>query len=666
MASDKNGPLVLGISHPNHNGAACLLRGDEIVVSVQEERLNRFKRSKIDNHLASLAAQYCLNYAGISENDLNLVVVCTMGGNLNSLDIAFSQPPVTTISHHLGHAIGAFATSGFEDAAILVVDGCGSPVSELSENERGDLKPCIYPSTCVGTPREVITIYEASGTTCTPIELHSGFNLDFQQNSRMSDFGSLGGVFNSAASQIFGNITDAGKVMGLAPYGRPRLSAEEILSVNQDGCFEFYDTIPKLFSHNARWPKHREAYEDLAYGVQQALEKGLAYLVARTRQLTCSNNLCYAGGVALNSVANGKVVYESGFDRVYIMPAAEDSGGAIGAAYHGMWTLTGENTRKHLRKDSAGREYSRSEIFGAVARTPCVELLESDKTTLDTVVDALRDGAVVGWFQGGSELGPRALGQRSILCDPRRANAKDYLNAHVKHRESFRPFAAVVLREEMQNWFESIAADVDSPFMLRVFRFKEGAEERVPAVSHIDHSCRVQTVTKEVNGILYELVKRFHEKTDVPMILNTSFNIMGEPIVESPEDALWCMLYTGIDLCVLGDTIVGKDSDYRSVLDLTPRATLANTDVTNESVSQHRRLHSGLKRTDRVTVQCVNRWGKFSMDLTGDSAAVLDAADGKRNGWDLLRILKATNGINELELTVALGELRRASCIAFG
>ena len=540
-----NEPWVLGICHPNHNGAACLLRGSEIVVNVQEERLSRFKRAKIDNHVDSLAARYCLDFAGITLRDLDLVVVCTMDGGGEVIRVPFENPPVVTISHHLGHAVGVFATSGFQEAAILVVDGCGSPIEDLPEELRGEVKRCRYPATCTGEPREVVTIYEAHGTQCVALEKHAGFNMDFSQRRRMPDFGSLGGMFNSVALQIFDNITEAGKVMGLAPYGRPEFSPRDMVVTNQHGCFEFFDTIPKQFVGNERWPRHKEPYENLSFCVQEALEQALAFLMGRTRQLTTSRNLCYAGGVALNGVANEKVVYRGDFEHFYVMPAAEDSGGAIGAAYHGLWTLTERTTRPRLEVDAMGRRYTNPEILTAVESTPAVEVIQTSEGVLDAVVDALDDGAVVGWFQGGSELGPRALGQRSILCDPRRPDAKAHLNARVKHRESFRPFAAVVLLEEAENWFQIEAPQIGSPFMLRVCPFRDGAEPQVPAVSHVDHSGRVQTVSRVTNRVFYDLVSRFGERTGVPMLLNTSFNVMGEPIVESPEDALWCLLYTG-------------------------------------------------------------------------------------------------------------------------
>src|SRR5262249_12759843 len=245
------------------------------------------------------------------------------------------------------------------------------------------------------------------------------------------------------------------------------------------------------------------------------------------------------------------------FRNIYIIPSAEDSGPAIGAAYYGLWQLTGKNTRRRLLHDAVGRVYSQSEILEAVRETPAVELVDSSDVIRDAA-DLLIEGKILGWFQGRSELGPRALGQRSIICDPRRPDGKEVLNERVKHREAFRPFALVVLLDEAENWFELDGVRPDSEFMLRVCQFKEDKKALVPAVVHVDGTGRIQTACKEANGPFFDLIVKFCEKTGVPIVLNTSFNIMGMPIIETPLDALLCLLSTGIDYCVLGNSIVKK------------------------------------------------------------------------------------------------------------
>jgi carbamoyltransferase len=297
---------------------------------------------------------------------------------------------------------------------------------------------------------------------------------------------------------------------------------------------------------------------NLAASVQSALEVAVLHLARRLKRLNpSSENLCYAGGVALNSVANERLIREAGFKNVHIPPAAEDSGAAIGTAYFGLWHLTGHNTRRRMIHDASGRRYSRESVSSAVRDSPEVrETITRD--TITEAVERLCAGEIIGWFDGGSELGPRALGQRSIVCDPRRADGKEILNRRVKKREAFRPFAPVVLREEVEDWFELDGAPAESPFMLRVCEFKADKAARVPAVVHVDNTGRLQTVTPEANGRFYELVKKFYEETGVPVLLNTSFNVMGEPIVETPADAVACLLNSGLDCCVFEDTIVER------------------------------------------------------------------------------------------------------------
>jgi carbamoyltransferase len=320
------------------------------------------------------------------------------------------------------------------------------------------------------------------------------------------------------------------------------------------GRFQYSDEVPHSFRIEDRWPLRQQEYEDLAASVQSALEQALLYLVGRLRRLSSSQNLCLAGGVALNSVANERIIREAGFTRVYIIPAAEDSGPAIGAAYHALWRLTGENTRRRMVHDACGRLYTRSEVQAAIDRNPTIRAVHSADPVSDAV-DLLCDGKIVGWFNGRSELGPRALGQRSILYDPRLPNGKEILNQRVKKREMFRPFAPSVLLEAVGDWFEVDGTDPESPFMLRVCRFRPDKRPVVPAVVHVDGSGRLQTLTPEANGPFYELVRRFYERTGVPLVLNTSFNVMGEPIVETPADAIACLLGSGLDCCVFEDRI---------------------------------------------------------------------------------------------------------------
>lgn len=556
-----NDPWILGIGSSPHNGAACLLKGDEIYTAIQEERLTRRKRAALFGAYPSLALEYCLDYAGISPGDLSMVVCCpTNKVSIPQQDVSLNpilqtklhNTPTLYIPHHYGHALSAFATSGFEESAILVIDGMGSPFEDFREDEKAACKWIVEDGW------ETISLYAASGTTIKPLEKQMVEHLAWVTlfENGMPKFGSLGGMYSAAATQIFGSVLEAGKIMGLAPYGSPEIPCNKFFSI-EDGRFIFHDNVPKRFRHNDRWPLRQKEYSDLASSTQAALEEAVLYLVARLYELCPSENLCYAGGVALNSVTNERIIRESPFKNVYIIPAAEDCGAAIGAAYYGLWQLTGRNTGIKLIHDAVGRAYTCDEIRAAIEATPAIEVLDSEDAISDTV-RLLCDGKIMGWFDGRSELGPRALGQRSILCDPRRSDAKDVLNSRVKHRESFRPFAPVVPIENAKEWFALDGIAPESPFMLRVCKFKNDKKAQVPGVTHVDDTGRLQTVTREANGNLYLLVKNFYEQTGVPIILNTSFNVAGEPIVETPQDALNTVLSTGIDYCYLGGKIVGK------------------------------------------------------------------------------------------------------------
>lgn len=655
-------PWILGMS-ASHNGAVCIMHGDEVVVAIQEERLTRRKRARVYGAAPSLAVQYCLDFAGISAGDLDLVVLSAQGHlaspehairSNTALEIERHGTRVVTISHHLAHAVSAFATSGFDEAGVLVVDGCGSPVADLSDSER---------SVLVNTGQwETISLYAAKGTTLTPIEKHTCANGEFERPAGgrgMPYPRSLGGIFSAASVQIFGDATEAGKVMGLAPYGRPSIEASEFFRII-DGRFEFSDAAAKRYSYDERWPKRSKEYETLAASCQAALELGILDLCGRLRQRLGRTNFCYAGGVALNSVANERIVAEAGFAQTYFFPAAEDSGVAVGAAYYGLWQLTRENRRRRLSHDAFGRAYSADEVAHALRSCPAV-VFESSENTVDRAVDLLCQGKIIGWFQGRSELGPRALGQRSILCDPRSPSAKEQLNARVKHREGFRPFAPSVLEGELGHWFEPTLED-HSPFMLRVLRFLPGKAEQVPAVAHVDGTGRVQTLTP-ANGRFFDLVSEFFRRTRVPMLLNTSFNIMGEPIVETPEEALWALLSTDLDAVVFDDHVVTRKAAFRSVLDLRPR--LADSILSIEPPIAAGAPVASAGEDLVITMQ--TRWGPIQSRYPGHVAHVLEAIDGRSSGWQVLERISSDEVTDESrrQFIRLIGMLRRQFILSF-
>jgi carbamoyltransferase len=708
---DKNHPWILGVAS-SHNGGVCLLRGDEIVIAIQEERLLRYKRAAHPPAKPSLALQYCLDTTGIKPADLSAVIVCSSWSAKHPMeDIslnAFLRPieneiQIFRIGHHLGHAIGSFATSGFKEAAVLVIDAAGSPVDDLEDEECKNLKriqldkQIARPNTDIA---EVISLYFIDETKVITLEKHVSPKF-VQLKEGMPYFASFGMLYAAVGQQIFGVWLDgAGKVMGLAPYGRRTIPIDGFFEIVDD---EFYmkTTVPLRYTHSDRWPLRQDEYKDLAASSQAALEEGILYLVRRIRMLTGSNTLCYSGGVALNSIANERIVRESGFDNVFIMPAAEDSGTAIGAAYYGLWKIIGRNTGRKLIRDAVGRQYTAAEIDRAISVFPVLHVSRPDDIINETV-ELLCQGKVIGWFQGGSELGPRALGQRSILCDPRREEMKDRLNAVVKFREGFRPFAPVILREKLGEWFETYGENDESPYMLRVMRFHEEAKKRVPAVTHVDGTGRVQTVTSEANQRLYDLLRRFYDRTGVPILLNTSFNTSGEPIVESPEDALCCLLFTGMDGCILEDYLVKKGAEFSSPLDLYVLLTaeqilvdlpgkanftksdgryhwnpirfdffrsfpLGHSDDLERYILRYRDIQTDFESPPTLLrIVTSTPFGHVVHVTTTLIFDILKQCNGKRTGWQLLDSLNASGSAKYDEATFCkiLARLRRASIVS--
>lgn len=554
--------VILGLA-ASHNGAACLVDDatGEVLVAVQEERLTRKKRAVLEPAEGFAALDYVLEATGLAVDDISLIVTCPLRtAAAPELDLdrhpRLAGRPRALITHHRAHAVSAYWASGFDDAAVLVIDGMGSEGDELDEAERAAVV-----GAAVG--REVHSIYRASGGVLTPALKQLG-RLDAPTPgpggvaSALVPFASLGTMYQAVAQRVFGSWTEAGKVMGLAPYGRQRYATDAFLAADGPGL-RFSEAIHRARLPRAGWPTHPEAWRDLARSVQEALEVGVLHLARSAAELTGSRRLCLAGGVALNGIANERIVRSGLFDEVFVLPAAEDCGTALGAAWEGLWRLRGPRRGVRLERDALGRRYGRADVDEALAAGhagPGARVVSAPDVA-EAVAAMLARGLVVGFFEGRSELGPRALGQRSILFDPRRADGKDLLNARVKHREAFRPFAPAVLAREADAWFDMGPAP-ESPFMLRVVPTRPERRAEIPAVVHVDGSARVQTVAADGGG-LHRLLEAFFATTGVPLLLLTSFNVAGEPIVETPADALRCFASTGLDACVLEGVVVAKD-----------------------------------------------------------------------------------------------------------
>jgi len=594
--SDRSPTYVLGLSAFYHDSAACLLRDGHIVAAAQEER---FTRKKGDERFPVNAVDYCLREAGIDIVRLDRVAFYDkpllkferiletylsiaprgfrsfrLAGPLWVKEKLYTDRelrdhlpgylgPIRYAEHHESHAASAFYPSPFEEAAILTIDGVGE-----------------WATASIGVGR--------------------GNEIDMISELRWPD--SLGLLY-SAMTYYTGFKVNSGeyKVMGLAPYGEPRfvdLILRELIDLKDDGSFtlnqKYFDyrggltmTSPafdELFGGGPRVPETKltQREMDLARSVQEVCEEIMLRMARTAHRETGSENLCLAGGVALNCVGNGRLLREGPFRRLWIQPAAGDAGGALGVAqlvWHREFGAprTVVAGRDAMQGAYLGPSYSRDEIRRFLESVEAVyEELPRD-ALMNTVADALAAEEVVGWFNGRMEFGPRSLGCRSILGDPRSPRMQAQMNLKIKFRESFRPFAPSVLRERVADYFE---LDTDSPYMLLVApvhrkrRVEMTDEQRrlwgidqlnvvrsdIPAVTHIDYSARVQTVDRSTNPDYYDLIRAFEARTGCAVLVNTSFNVRGEPIVCSPEDAYRCFRRTHIDVLVLGPFVLRKES----------------------------------------------------------------------------------------------------------
>lgn len=591
---------VLGISAYYHDSAAALVVDGEVVAAAQEER---FTRRKHDKSFPLQATRFCLEHSGLNPAAIDAVVFYDkpylkfqrllqthlayaprgLGTFLDAqsswlsdklfqrrelkrllareLDAAVNWDEKLYFSeHHLSHAASAFFPSPFEEAAILTMDGVGEWTTT---------------SLAIGRANSIKIVKE----------IHFPHSL---------------GLLYAAFTAYTGFKVNSGeyKVMGLAPYGTPRfaeLIKSHLIDLASDGSFRldmsYFDYCAGRTMTNKKFhdlfgiaPRQAESpleqhHMDLAASIQAVTEEVVLALASGVAASTNQRNLCLAGGVALNCVANGELLRANIFDRIWIQPAAGDAGGAVGAAL-GWYHMHAKRPRSVMAGDAMrgsylGPSYSTSEVEKRLGNLGAVFTTRDSKSVIDETAKALAEGKAIGWFQGRMEFGPRALGARSIIADARSPEMQKVLNLKVKYRESFRPFAPSVLREDVSDWFE---LRDDSPYMLLVadvVRSKQIKPEvnkslygidllnqvrsAIPAVTHVDYSARVQTVHKETNPRYHSLIAEFKRLTGCPVIVNTSFNVRGEPIVESPEDAFRCFMGTEIDVLVVENCILYKD-----------------------------------------------------------------------------------------------------------
>ncbi len=568
---------ILGVN-VSHDSSCALIKDGQLVCAIAEERLDRIKHTSggvdedgmVNKHLPRRSIKYCLDTIGIEIQEVDLIVVSTCvvvnvhdysTRRLTKEEIIEQLPDsvdpdrVEIVDHHLGHAASAFYPSPFQEAAVLVADGGGSLVYR---DGKGDHEKGWY--------EQRVSIYHGQNDDLKVIDqyfdgLPSNGYLANDQHCSLGDF------YQSATGFIGFSYGNEGKTMGLAALGSHALFShfdqaisfkDNNLQINSDFQFNKHLNTMRFYSgivvpKRGHGQSLRTIDQDIAAAVQHSLEEVLVKLANQAFEKSGSANLCMAGGIALNSVANKVIFDRTPFENIFIQPASGDDGCAIGNAFFGLRKLNHSSRGYEMKNAYTGRSYSENELKNAIKQYEGWIRFSKEKDLLHQVCSFLVSKKIVGWFQGGSEFGPRALGHRSILCDPRQPEMKDILNKKVKHREPFRPFAPSVLLEHLSDYFDLTCP---SPYMLLVAKIKK--PNVIPAVTHDDGTGRIQTVTKEDNGIYYDLIKTFYEETGVPIILNTSFNDNNEPIVETPQDALKCFLKTNIDYLVMGDWVVEK------------------------------------------------------------------------------------------------------------
>lgn len=606
---------ILGLSAFYHDSAAALIEDGRIAAAAQEER---FTRKKHDARFPENAIAYCLEAAGVGLADVDYVTfydkpflkferlletyVSFAPRGFKSFRMAMPlwlreklfqkdllrkkfqawdpdfdwKNRLLFAEHHQSHAASAFFPSPFDEAAVLTMDGVGEWATT---------------SVAMGSGNRLEVINE----------IHFPHSL---------------GLLYSAFTYYTGFKVNSGeyKVMGLAPYGEPKyadLILDNLLDLKDDGSFRldqsYFDYCTGLTMTNSRFDEMfgaparapgellTQRHMDLAASIQAVIEEAVLRMTRSVAAETGARNLCLAGGVALNCVANGKVLRDGAFERVWVQPAAGDAGGALGAALCGYHLFLGQERQVDgdaMRGSYLGPSYNQDEIERRLNAAGAKFTTLDDDGAIDAGARAIADGKAVGWFQGAMEFGPRALGGRSILADARSPDMQKTLNLKVKYRESFRPFAPSVLREDVGDWFE---LDDDSPYMLMVADVREEHRRRmtdqeealfgidklnverseIPAVTHVDYSARIQTVHAETNPRYHALISRFKELTGCAVIVNTSFNVRGEPIVCTPEDAFRCFMGTEIDFLVVGNCCLDKADqnpalklDYKDAFEL--------------------------------------------------------------------------------------------------
>lgn len=551
----------------SHNGSAVLLKDGVVCVAIEKERITRLKH---DGGNDSEAIRYCLDAEGISLQEVDLVVQ-TANFEVPDRDrfhgkrlfAGCENPKMASISHHLAHAYSAAGSCNFDECVVMVIDGCGSPYEQCLDVSQGTLLPenleelakngmwCEKDSFYYFDGQKLNTLFK----DFSPIENHTQSTLKLPTTKH-----SIGGFYAAISHYVFGNMDDVGKLMGLAPYGKDGLIGKEAFEFT-DGSLvvrtDWQDELKMPSSGYAFFKEHFQYYADVAFWAQKQVEKAVLTCFKDRISRFPHKNVCYSGGVALNAVANAALLNEEVVNHFYIEPAAGDNGLALGCAYYGWLEILKKPKVKHNESTCFGKNYTKEVVQKALADASGNWEIQEPGTAdlVKLTAKKLAEGLTVAWFLDQCEFGPRALGHRSILAHPGIPGLGDHINANIKFREDFRPFAPAVLPELASTYFHS---GRKSPYMILVDHTKPEYLEQLKNVTHVNGTARVQTVDKTWNPSFYELIRAFQKESGIGVLLNTSFNRKGMPIVETPEQALALFQESALDVLVLNDVLISK------------------------------------------------------------------------------------------------------------
>ena len=564
-----NSPVYILGTGLSHNGSAVLLKDGHVCAGIEKERLSRIKH---DGGNDSLAIQYCLDAEGIELKDISLVVQCA---NFDIPDrnqfkgkrifANSNEPKVIDISHHLAHAYSAIGTSPFTECAVMVIDGCGSPLHQflaMHPEQRKYISQSILDETQMVCEKD--SFYHYDGKQLIPLikdfsKMAEGGNNAFSLPTTQH---SIGGFYAAVSKYVFGDMDDVGKLMGLAPFGNSGIFDFEAfrfeegdLFVNEDWKNQFTNPSQGYDYFKA----HFDYYANVAHWAQEQVEKAVIACITNRLERFPHKNLCYTGGVALNAVANAKLEDSGIAENIYFEPAAGDNGLALGCAFYGWLEYLKMPKAKHDGSTCFGKQYSSEAISKAFQKernekyNPAI--FDNEEELIHYCAKRLNEGKTIGWFQSGSEFGPRSLGRRSILAHPGIENMKDHINRDIKFREDFRPFAPAVLKDKVKEYF---VAGRNSPYMILVDKTRPEYIDVLSNVTHKNGSARVQTVEESWNLRFANLLTEFYRQSGIAVLLNTSLNKKGMPIVETPEEAIHLFEITALDVMVIENYVIEK------------------------------------------------------------------------------------------------------------